>query len=122
MTFFLEDAEELERIRVAYTKGEMLTGELKAKCIAELQAYVKGFQERRAAVTDDTVKDFMARKKLEWKRNQKAIVVGKPEGESAVAEAGADGAPKLTKNQEKKLAKQKAIEEKKAAAKAGTAS
>lgn len=123
MTFFLEDDEELERIRVAYTKGELLTGELKAKCIAELQTYVKGFQERRAAVTDEAVKDFMALKKLEWKGNPNAIIVEIPAGETTEGEAGPDGAPKLTKNQEKKLAKLKAIEEKKAAAKAaGTAS
>ncbi|KUJ11817.1 tryptophanyl-tRNA synthetase-like protein [Mollisia scopiformis] len=122
LTFFLEDDDELERIRVAYTKGELLTGELKAKCIAELQTYVKGFQERRAAVTDDVVKVFMARKKLEWRGNPNAIVVKKPEGESAGGEAAGEGTPKMTKNQEKKLAKLKAIEEKKAAAKAGSAS
>lgn len=122
LTFFLEDDDELERIRVAYTKGKLLTGELKAKCIAELQTYVKGFQERRAAVTDDVVKVFMARKKLEWRGNPNAIVVKKPEGESAGGEAAGEGAPKMTKNQEKKLAKLKAIEEKKAAAKAGSAS
>lgn len=52
LTFFLEDDEELERIRVAYRKGEMLTGELKKKIIVELQEYCKGFQERRAAVSD----------------------------------------------------------------------
>ena len=117
LTFFLEDDEELERIRVAYSTGKMLTGELKAKCIAELQAYVKGFQERRARVTDDTVRDFMARKKLEWKGNPNPIGGARTEGESSV-EGTVEGAPKMTKNQEKKLAKMKAIEEKKAAEKA----
>jgi tryptophanyl-tRNA synthetase len=119
LTFFLEDDEELERIRQAYTKGEMLTGELKAKCIEQLRIYVKGFQERRAKVTDEVVKDFMARKPLEWKGNQNPVAVAKRESEAAAeaegAEgAGANGAPKLTKNQEKKLAKEKAIREKKA--------
>lgn len=51
LTFFLEDDDELERIRVVYRKGEMLTGELKGICIAHLQEYCKAFQERRAAVT-----------------------------------------------------------------------
>jgi tryptophanyl-tRNA synthetase len=120
LTFFLEDDEELERIRVAYTKGEMLTGELKAKCIAELQAYVQGFQERRANVTDEVVKDFMALKKLEWKGNPNPIVV-KKEGSDATAE-GVEMSGKLTKNQEKKLAKQKLIDEKKAAKAAAGAS
>jgi tryptophanyl-tRNA synthetase len=118
LTFFLEDDEDLERIRVAYSAGKMLTGELKAKCITELQAYVKGFQERRAKVTDDTVRDFMARKKLEGKGNPNPIRVAGAEGEGSADIGSADGAPKLTKNQEKKLAKQKAIEEKRAAEKA----
>ncbi|RDL37559.1 uncharacterized protein BP5553_04992 [Venustampulla echinocandica] len=108
-TFFLEDDEELESTRVAYAAGKMLTGELKAKCIGEIQEYVKGFQERRVMVMDEMVKDFMARKKPKWK--------GNPTKEDVGGEAPVDGAQKLTKNQEKKLAKMKAIEEKKAAAK-----
>ncbi|CAG8950714.1 hypothetical protein HYFRA_00002924 [Hymenoscyphus fraxineus] len=79
----------------------MLTRELKAKCIAELQAYVKGFQKRRPAVTDE----------------------GKPQpdrfflAKEAVTDIPAtDGAP--SKNALKKAAKQKAIQEGKAAAEA----
>jgi len=122
LTFFLEDDEELERIRVAYTKGEMLTGELKAICIAELQAYVKGFQERRALVTDEVVEEFMSLRKLEWKGNPNAVIAEKKE--PVAAEGSAEGsAPTggLTKNQEKKLLKQRQIEEKKAAAAAAKA-
>ncbi len=126
LTFVLEDDEELEQIRVDYTSGKLLTGELKAKCIKELQAYVKGFQERRAKVTDDVVRDFMAAKKLEWRGNPNSVV-GAKEGGGASGDAepsvdSVEGAPKLTKNQEKKLAKLKAIEEKKAAAKAASSS
>ncbi|KAF7121956.1 hypothetical protein CNMCM5793_009510 [Aspergillus hiratsukae] len=77
LTFFLEDDEELERIRVAYEKGEMLTGEVKQKCIAELQAYVQAFQERRAKVTDEVVAEFMRPRSLEWKGNPNPIVVEK---------------------------------------------
>jgi len=93
-----------------------LTGELKAKRISELQVYVKGFQERRAKVTDEIVHDFMSRKKLEWKGNPDAKIVPK-EGESTISASGeaAEVALKLTKNQEKKLAKQKMIDEKVAA-------
>ena len=111
LTFFLEDDEELERIRVAYTTGKMLTGELKAKCITELQTYVKGFQERRAAVTDELVEDFFSRKKLQWVGNPNPIAVAKEGGEAS--EEAAEGG--LTKNQLKKLAKQRLIDEKKAA-------
>ncbi|KAG2026727.1 hypothetical protein GB937_001514 [Aspergillus fischeri] len=77
LTFFMEDDEELERIRVAYEKGEMLTGEVKQKCIAELQAYVQAFQERRAQVTDEVVAEFMRTRPLEWKGNPNPIVVEK---------------------------------------------
>lgn len=78
LTFFLEDDDELERIRVAYEKGEMLTGELKQRCIAELQEYVKGFQDRRSKVTDDILAEFMRPRPLEWKGNPNPIVVEKP--------------------------------------------
>ena len=69
LSFFLEDDDELERIGVAYKKGEMLTGELKQRCISELQKYVQAFQEKKATVTDEVVKEFMSERKLEWKGN-----------------------------------------------------
>jgi tryptophanyl-tRNA synthetase len=113
LTFFLEDDEELEKIRVAYEKGQMLTGELKAICILHLQEYVKAFQERRSTVTEEIIDQYMALRPLEWKANPNPIKARQLEGQSS--EAPADGAPKLTKNQEKKLAKEKMIAEKKAA-------
>ncbi|OZJ02665.1 Tryptophan--tRNA ligase, cytoplasmic [Bifiguratus adelaidae] len=59
LSFFLDDDEELERIATAYRKGEMLTGELKAKCIEVISAFVGAFQERRKAVTEQVVDEFM---------------------------------------------------------------
>ncbi|KAF7929693.1 hypothetical protein BELL_0055g00010 [Botrytis elliptica] len=122
LTFFLEDDEELESIKKAYRSGEMLTGELKARCIQELQKYVKSFQERRAKITDEVVADFFARKELVWGGNPNAKKVSPATREESASGEGAEGsgesAGKLTKNQEKKLAKMKAIEEKKKAAKA----
>ncbi|KAF7898293.1 hypothetical protein EAF00_004739 [Botryotinia globosa] len=122
LTFFLEDDEELESIKKAYRSGEMLTGELKARCIQELQKYVKAFQERRAKITDEVVADFFARKELVWGGNPNANKAAPAAGEDATSGEGVegrgDGTGKLTKNQEKKLAKMKAIEEKKKAAKA----
>lgn len=113
LRFFLEDDEELERIKVAYEKGEMLTGELKAICIKELQVYVAAFQERRAKVDDEAVKLFMERRPLKWGGNPRApIVVPKVDGDAAEAPAEGDG--KMTKNQLKKLEKLKQIEAKKA--------
>lgn len=69
LTFFLEDDDELEKIKIAYKKGEMLTGELKQRCIKELQIYVQAFQERKARVTPEVVQEFMSERKLEWKGN-----------------------------------------------------
>ena len=111
LTFFLEDDEELERIRVAYRKGEMLTGELKQRCIAELQIYVKAFQERREALTDADVQDFFAHKKLIWKGSEKLEARAKKD-EVKVGEDG--GTAELTQNQKKKLAKEKLHAEQKA--------
>jgi tryptophanyl-tRNA synthetase len=114
LTFFLEDDAELEEIRVAYRTGKMLTGELKARCISELQTYVLGYQDRRSKVTEEIIDGFMALRPLEWKGNPKAVkaqvaaVKGEP---SAEVEAGET---KLTKNQEKKLKKEREIAEKKA--------
>ncbi|KAG5221256.1 tryptophan--tRNA ligase [Salix suchowensis] len=45
LTFFLDDDEELDKIGEEYRAGRMLTGQLKAKCISVLQAFVKDFQE-----------------------------------------------------------------------------
>ncbi|KAF8244338.1 tryptophanyl-tRNA synthetase, partial [Wilcoxina mikolae CBS 423.85] len=59
LTFFLESDEELEEIRRSYVAGELMTGELKAKCIKVLQEFVVGFQERRKLVTDEVVSEFM---------------------------------------------------------------
>ncbi|KAK6599554.1 tryptophanyl-tRNA synthetase [Botrytis cinerea] len=104
LTFFLEDDEELESIRKAYRSGEMLTGELKARY--------------------EVVADFFARKELVWGGNPNAKKVAPAAGEEAASgegvEGSGDGTGKLTKNQEKKLAKMKAIEEKKKAAKAAS--
>lgn len=78
LTFFLEDDEELERIRTDYEAGKMMTGEIKQKCIAELQIYVQGFQERRAQVTDEIMAEYMRPRSLEWKGNPNPVVVQKP--------------------------------------------
>lgn len=113
LRFFLEDDAELERIRLAYESGDLLTGELKAICIQELQTYVAAFQERRAQVSDETVDLFMERRALRWVGNPQAPRVV-PVVEAAVEGGEAAGDGKLTKNQLKKLEKQKQIEAKKA--------
>ena len=44
LTFFLEDDEKLEDIRVRYGSGELLSGEVKAELIKVMQEFVKGLQ------------------------------------------------------------------------------
>ncbi|KAI9768842.1 MAG: tryptophan--tRNA ligase [Geoglossum simile] len=73
LTFFIEDDEELEGIKLAYRKGEMLTGELKQRCIKELQGFVGGFQERKEKVTEEVVGLFMRPRALEWGGNPNPI-------------------------------------------------
>lgn len=59
LRFFLHDDAELERVASEYGSGKMMTGEVKKLCIQVLQEFVSAFQTRRAAVTDETVRQFM---------------------------------------------------------------
>ena len=69
LTYFLESDEELKDIYDRYKSGDMLTGELKAKAIELLQAYVKKFQVEREKVSDEVLEQFMKPRKLEWRGN-----------------------------------------------------
>jgi tryptophanyl-tRNA synthetase len=69
LSYFLEDDAELEGIAQKYRSGEMLTGEMKARCIQELQAFVSAFQERRQKVTYETMREFTRPRLLEYKGN-----------------------------------------------------
>ncbi|KKY21582.1 putative tryptophanyl-trna synthetase [Phaeomoniella chlamydospora] len=75
LTFFMEDDEKLEEIRQDYESGKMLTGELKKICIEYLQEYVRGFQERRSKVTEETRVEFMTPRALKWGGNPNPIPV-----------------------------------------------
>ncbi|RDL36286.1 Uncharacterized protein BP5553_05638 [Venustampulla echinocandica] len=66
LSFFSDDDEELEQIRTGYVKGELLTGELKKKCIVKLQEFVKAYQARRATITDELLDEFMKVRPLVW--------------------------------------------------------
>jgi tryptophanyl-tRNA synthetase len=59
LTFFLEDDEKLEDIRVKYSSGELLTGEVKAILIDCLTEFLLDFQAKRAKVTDEDVEKFL---------------------------------------------------------------
>ncbi|KAH8664229.1 hypothetical protein BX600DRAFT_464049 [Xylariales sp. PMI_506] len=116
LQFFLEDDEELKSIGEAYRKGELLTGELKAICIKHLQEYVAAFQERRAKATDEVVDLFMSERPLTWRGNPRVERIVPVIANAAAQAGGTDGGEgKLTKNQLKKLEKEKMIAAKKAA-------
>lgn len=75
LSFFLDDDEELQRIGEEYRAGRLLTGQLKAKCIQVLQAFVKDFQDRKARVTDDDVRAFMnTDRKIDPSSSKKPII------------------------------------------------
>lgn len=108
LSFFLEDDEELEKIRNDYESGRMMTGEIKAICIKYLQDFVAEFQTRRKAVTEEVRQDFFARKPLlfqgktaeevmneleEKKKKEKADKKAKADAEKAAAKAQAASAP-----------------------------
>lgn len=65
LKFFLEDDRELEEIAERYGKGEMLTGQVKARCIQVLQMFIADFQARRARVTDKMLEEFLAIRPLD---------------------------------------------------------
>ena len=69
LSYFLEDDEELEDLGKKYRSGELLTGEMKQRCIAELTKFVSAFQERRAKVTHEEMRAYMKPRKLEYAGN-----------------------------------------------------
>ncbi|KAM7362181.1 tryptophanyl-tRNA synthetase [Cochliomyia hominivorax] len=66
LKFFLEDDNELERIRLAYSKGEMLTGELKKIAIETVTPIVEQHQAARKLITDEILQDFMKIRPLKF--------------------------------------------------------
>lgn len=59
MRFFLEDDEKLQDIGDKYSKGKLLTGEVKKELIKILQELVGKHREARAKVTDEVVAEYM---------------------------------------------------------------
>ena len=66
LEYFLDDDEELARIRDEYSSGRMLTGEVKKILIAEVQKIIAEFQERRNKLTEEDVDLFFSIRMLEW--------------------------------------------------------
>jgi tryptophanyl-tRNA synthetase len=64
LQFFLEDENELERIKVEYSSGRILTSEVKEILCNVLIKLVKDHQERRKLITDDIVREFMTERNI----------------------------------------------------------
>ncbi|KAL2710604.1 Tryptophanyl-tRNA synthetase [Kluyveromyces marxianus] len=75
LSFFTDDDEFLKKCYDQYKSGEMLSGEMKKLCIETLQVFVKDFQERRAAVDDETLDKFMKPHKLIWGQEERLVPV-----------------------------------------------
>jgi tryptophanyl-tRNA synthetase len=94
LTFFLDNDEELEDIRVAYSTGKMLTGEIKAILCDVICKFVAEFQAKRAKVTDEDVRIFMEERKID------------PFPKAWKAEMDKRAADKVNADEEKKKAKE----------------
>ncbi|GMR35353.1 hypothetical protein PMAYCL1PPCAC_05548, partial [Pristionchus mayeri] len=66
LTYFLEDDDRLDDIRKKYTKGEMMTGELKAIAIEEITRLITEMQIRRAAISDSVLDLFTSVRPLKY--------------------------------------------------------
>ncbi|KAL4491409.1 hypothetical protein ABPG72_008065 [Tetrahymena utriculariae] len=73
LRFFLEDDARLEEIRVKYSTGKMLTGEVKKELIAILQKIIGDHQEKRKAITNDKVLEYMQIRPLKYKIPQNQL-------------------------------------------------
>lgn len=85
LSYFLDSDEELAELESTYRKGTLTTGELKKKCVEELQKFVGAFQERRSKVTDEIMREFMTPRKLEFKGNPNSTAPAAPAQENSEA-------------------------------------
>lgn len=66
LKYFMDNDEKLEQTRIAYSSGEMLSGEIKKLAIETVQKIVEEIQKKRSEITDETVKLFMTPRKLNF--------------------------------------------------------
>ncbi|KAG5684741.1 hypothetical protein PVAND_013955 [Polypedilum vanderplanki] len=64
LTFFLSDDNELERVKNAFSSGQMSSAEIRKIAIDCLQPIVREHQEKRKLVTDEVVEQYMTVRKL----------------------------------------------------------
>lgn len=71
LKIYLEDDEEVKRIKEEYGSGRMLTGEVKKTLFECLQKIVKGYNERRSLITDEELNKFMQLKNVSLEEEKK---------------------------------------------------
>ncbi|KAK3707860.1 tryptophan--tRNA ligase [Vermiconidia calcicola] len=112
LSYFLEDDAELEDLAQKYRSGEMMTGEMKARCIAELQKFVGEFQERRKEITHEVMRTYTTPRKMEYGGNPRVKASPSEANGSltetpAAAAAGKDGRGTKGERKAAKLAAKK---------------
>lgn len=73
LSFFLDDDAKLDQLAESYKSGDLLSGDLKKQCIETLQAFVKTFQERRAAVDQTILDSYMKPHQLVWGQSKRLV-------------------------------------------------
>lgn len=106
LRFMLEDDEQLADIGQKYATGKLLTSEVKAMLVTEVQRVVKEHQEAKAKITDEELKEWMTPRPL--KLFMDGVVPDKKEAEEKKedGEKKKEG-KKKPRNQGKKEEKEK---------------
>lgn len=73
ISFFCDDDEKLVQLAKDYRAGTLLLGEMKQECIKIMLEFVAEYQERRAAVTDETMREFMTPRQLVWGQSERRV-------------------------------------------------
>ncbi|EDV90800.1 tryptophan--tRNA ligase, cytoplasmic [Drosophila grimshawi] len=66
LKFFLEDDDKLEEVRLAYSKGEMLTGEIKKLAIETVTPIVVAHQAARKLITEEVLDKYFEIRALKF--------------------------------------------------------
>lgn len=75
LSFFSDDDAKLAALADGYTKGEIMSSEMKKECIAVIQEYVAAYQARRAQVDEAVIDSFMKPHRLQWGNKERKVPV-----------------------------------------------
>ena len=115
LSYFLDSDDELAELEQTYRKGTLSTGELKKKCISELQKFVSEFQARREKVTEEIIREFRTPRKLDFKGNPNpSAQMADPSAQDKKSGGGAESEVKSGRGTTKKERKEAKNAEKKA--------